>query len=313
MSRIPLGNELALAAIALAGWFALPQELGFLTQIIATILFVLSLDLVIGFAGIPSLGQAAMFGSGAYAAGLAALHLTGEPLTGLLLGGLAGLAAAALSGALILRTHGLTFLMLTIAVAQLLYEIANKASAITGGDDGLSGFQMSPLLGLWAFDFAGRTAYVYAACVLVACFAVLRRLAASPFGLTCLGIKSDAVRMAAIGCNVPRHLLTLYAIAGFFAGVAGALATQTTQAASLATLDFQVSAEALIMLVLGGAGRLWGAVLGTILFMVVHHVAAAFNPYHWMFVIGAMLILAVLLLPKGLIDGFDRLTRRRAP
>ena len=310
MNRLPLGQELLLALIALAGWVLLPQDLGFVAQMIATMIFVLSLDLVIGFAGIPSLGHAAMFGSGAYAAGLTALHLTGEPLTGLLLGGLAGLLVALSSGALILRTHGLTFLMLTIAVAQLLYEVASKARAVTGGDDGFPSFELRPLLGAFAFDFAGRTAYLYAAAVLVVCFALMRRLVASPFGLACLGIKSDAARMAALGCDVPRHLSTIYAIAGFFAGVAGALATQTAQAASLSVLDFQVSAEALIMLVLGGAGRLWGAVLGTMLFMGVHHVASGANPYHWMFVIGALLIVVVLALPRGLIDGFDRLLRR---
>lgn len=308
--RAPFGQELALLAIGAAGYVLFPQDLGFLTQMAATALFVLSLDLVVGFGGLASLGQAAMSGAGAYAAGLAAIHLTGEPLTGLLLGGLAGMAIAALSGAIVLRTHGLTFMMLTIAVQQLLLETANKASAVTGGDDGLSGIEIRPLFSLFAFDFVGRTAYLYSIGVLVVCFALMRRLAASPFGLTCLGIKADRVRMAALGCNVRRHLLILYAIAGFFSGIAGALATQATQAVGLSTLDFQVSAEALIMLVLGGGGRLWGAILGTVLFMGVHHVASAVNPYHWMFVIGALLIGVVLRLPRGLIDGFDQLAAR---
>lgn len=308
--RLPLLPELALLLLGAAGFFLLPQDLALLTRILIMGLFVLSLSLVLGQAGIATLGHAALYGSGAYAAGLWALHVTPEPISGLLAGALAGAVMAFLSGALILRTRGLTLLMLSIAVAQVLLEAANKLRGITGGDDGLSGFDVAPVLGLFGFDFLGRTGYWYALLVLVLCYGLLRVLVRAPFGRTCRGIRSDRARMAAIGCNVYGSLLSVYSVSGAFAGIAGALSAQTSQVVSLHSLSFELSAEALVMLVIGGSGRLAGALIGTPVFMLVHHYASAINPYHWLFVIGVLLIVIVLLMPRGIVQVVEAASRR---
>lgn len=310
MRLLPL-PELTLAAIGVAAFFVAPDDLGFLTGIAITGIFVLSLSVVLGQAGIATLGQAALFGSGAYAAGLTALHLTQNPLIGLAVGGIAGAAVALASGIVMLRTHGLTFLMLSIAAAQLLYELANKAQAITGGDDGLGGFSLDPIVGLFRFDVQGRTGYLYGLSLLVAAYWLVRRLADAPFGLTCRGIRADRLRMSALGAPVFRHLLAAYVIGGFLAGLAGALTAQTTEIVGLQSLSFAQSAEALVMLVLGGAGRPAGALIGTAVFMIVHHVAAAVDPFRWMLVIGLMLIATILVLPDGLASLPARLRGRR--
>jgi branched-chain amino acid transport system permease protein len=307
---LPCIPELLLLCAGLAAMALMPDEMGFLTRAVTSMLFVLSLDLVLGYCGVVTLGHAALFGVGAYAAGIYAIHLSPEPLTGLLVGGVAGGIVAAATGLFLLRTHGLTCLMMTIAVAQILLEILNKWRSVTGGDDGLSGVVVRPVLGVFEFDFLGRTGFLYSLAVLVVAFAVMRRLVGSPFGLTCIGIREDRQRMTALGCHVYGHTLVMYVLGGVFAGIAGALMAQTTQVVGLSSLGFAWSAEALVMLVLGGMGRLWGAVIGTVLFMVVHHFASAIDPFKWMFVIGGLLIAVVLLFPSGLVDAASRLFGR---
>ncbi len=315
IGRLPHMVELALLIVGALAFFVFPDDLGLMTSIVIMTLFVLSLSLVLGQAGIPTIGHAALYGSGAYAAGLWALHVTAEPLSGLAAGGLAGAIVAALSGLLLLRTRGLTLVMLSIAFAQVLFEIANKARGVTGGDDGLSGLTVSPVLGIFRFDFYGRTGYWYSLIVLVLSYALLRRLVASPFGLTCRGIRSDKTRMLAIGGHVYGALMTVYVIGGVFAGIAGALTAQTAQVVGLNSLSFQQSADALVMLVIGGTWTLAGALVGAPVFMVVHHIASTASPYHWLVVIGLLLILTVLYLPKGLIylipAGLERLRDRQ--
>ncbi|MBK4721925.1 branched-chain amino acid ABC transporter permease [Azospirillum sp. YIM DDC1] len=295
-----------LAAAGLAAFWLFPNDLGLMTRIAATALYVLSLDLVLGFGGIATLGQAAMFGSGAYAAGIAAVHLVSDPLVLLAVGALAGGLVALVTGALILHARGLTLLMLTIAVVQIVQEVVNKARDLTGGSDGLSGIEPSPLFGLFRFDMFGRTSYLFALAVLLVGFLVARRIVRSPFGLACRGVKEDPLRIAALGGSPRRYLVTLYAIAGVFAGVAGALTAVTSGIVGLDSVSFSWSAEALVMLVLGGAGRLVGAVIGTVAFMTIHHVMAAIDPFHWMLFIGLFLMGTVLFLPGGIASLADR-------
>lgn len=294
----PWRAPLILAAIGLAAWFALPDQLGLLTRLFTTALLVLSLDLVVGIAGIATLGQAAMFGVGAYAAGIAALRLTADPLIGLGLGVAAGALTALISGAFLLRYQGFTLLMLTVAVAQILQNLASKWRDLTGGDDGLTGFAPGPLLGRFAFDLEGRTAALYALAVLVLALYAARRVVDSPFGLAVRGIHENRARMAALGTPVFARLLAMYTLAGALAGAAGALSAQTNAIVGLDSLGFALSAEALVMLILGGAGRLTGALVGATVFTLLHHTAASINPYHWLFVIGAALM-GVVLLPPG--------------
>lgn len=289
---------LLVLAIGLIAWWALPEQLGLLTRIAITALFVLSLDLVVGIAGLATLGHAALFGAGAYAAGLFALKASGEPLLGLAVGAGAGALLALASGAFLLRYHGFTFLMLTVAVAQIAASLAQKARDWTGGDDGLSGFAMGPLLGRFAFDLEGRTAALYAIAVLALGLYVARRVVDSPFGLAVRGIHENRARMAALGTPVLRRLLAMYTLAGALAGAAGALSAQTNAIVGLDSLSFALSAEALVMLILGGAGRLHGALIGAVVFTLLHHTAASINPYHWLFIIGAALMVVVLLPPQ---------------
>ncbi len=301
----PLLPETFLLGGGLLAFWLFPGDLGLLANMAATCLFALSLSLVLGQAGIASMGHAALFGAGAYGAGLFAMHISGNPLLGLLVGGVAGLLVAILSGAVLLRSKGLTLVMLTIASAQILLELVNWARGVTGGDDGLTGFSIDPLFGLFAFDFEGRTGYLYTLGVLVIVYLALRKLVASPFGLTARAIRLDAGRVEALGGRVYRHLLAVYAVGGFAAGLAGALTAQTAKVASLSMLDFQLSAGVLIMVVLGGTSRLAGAIIGTIAYMVIHHVASNLSPHHWLLVIGILLICTMVFLPGGLIQLYD--------
>ncbi len=284
--------------LGLAAWWALPEQLGLLTRIAITGLFVLSLDLVVGIAGLATLGQAALFGAGAYAAGIFALRIHPDPLLGLAAGVGTGAALALISGAFVLRYHGFTFLLRTVAVAQIAASLAQKSRDWTGGDDGLTGFTMAPLLGHYAFDLEGKTAALYAIVVLVVGLYVARRVVDSPFGLAVRGIHENRARMAALGTPVLRRLLVMYTLAGALGGAAGALSAQTNAIVGLDSLSFALSAEALVMLILGGAGRLHGALIGALLFTLLHHTAASINPYHWLFVVGAALMAVVLVPPQ---------------
>ncbi len=290
-------SAMILLIIGAAACFAMPEQLGLMTRIFVTALLVLSLDLVVGVAGLATLGHAAMFGIGAYAAGNFALHVAPDPLAGLCIGMAAGGALAFFSGLFLLRYQGFTFLMLTVAVSQIMLSLAQKARDWTGGDDGLSGFMNSPLLGRFVFDLEGKVAAGYSLIVLVILFYVARRLVDSPFGLAVRGVHESRARMAALGTPVFRRLLAMYAVAGLLAGAAGALSAQTNAVVGLDSLSFALSAEILVMLVLGGAGNLHGALLGAAVFTLLHHTASSINPYHWLFVVGFLLMAVVLLSP----------------
>lgn len=301
-----LRGELMLMALGLLAFVLFPQDLGLLTNMATMSIFALSLSLVLGQAGIATLGQAALYGSGAYVAGWTALYWTADPMVGLLLGGLGGGAIALLSGAVMLRSTKLTLVMLTIAVAQLLLELANWARGLTGGDDGLAGFNIGPLFGIWEFSFLGHTGYFYALGALVLVYFLVRNLVESPFGLTAKAIRQDPGRVQALGGRVYLHLLAVYTVGGIVAGLAGALTAQTSKVANLFMLDFTTSAGVVVMIVLGGTRRLSGAVLGTVAYMAIHHIASTLNPYHWLFFIGSMLIVVLIVLPEGLIGLVDR-------
>ncbi len=274
------------------------------TQVIIMIIFALSLDLAVGYGGIDTLGHAALFGTGAYAAGLFALHVSTEPITGLLVAGIAGAAIALVTGPLVLRTRGITQVMLTLAVSTVLLEIANAWKPVTGGADGLAGFRVAPVLGLFPFDLAGRTAYWYGAAVMAVTFFLCKALVNSPFGLTIRGIRENPVRMRMLGVPVRLRLLLLYTISGVFAGWAGGLSAQVTKLVGLDTLEFVLSGNALVMLILGGPGSLYGAIVGATVFVVLSDRAAAINPFHWLFALGIVLILAVRYAPAGLVGLF---------
>ena len=296
--------------LAVAAYFIFPDYLALGSQILANILFALSLDLILGYAGIVTLGHAAFFGIGAYAAGLLAAHGWGEPISGLILAGIAAAIIGLASGAIILRTRALTLLMLTLMIAVMLQEAANKAGDVTGGADGLQGMNVWPLLGLFHFDLYYHTAYVYCLAVLFLFWLAARRIVHSPFGRALTGIRESEARMHAIGSPVFLRRLTIYTVAAGFAGVAGALVAQTTQFVGLEVLSFERSGAVVIMLIIGGVGRLYGPFIGVPLYMILQDRFAQADPVYWDFWIGLLLVLVVVFARGGILGVAERLLRR---
>ncbi len=292
------GFWLAFAACGLL----LPDHLALLSQILIFGLFAVSLDLALGYAGILTVGHAAFFGIGAYSAGLFARHVGADPLAGLGVAlTVAGLAGYALS-TLMVRGADLTRLMISIGVCMLLAELANRLSEITGGSDGLQGIVMAPLLGSFEFDLRGQTAFVYSLVVVLLAFLLMRRIVGSPFGLSLRGIHDNRQRMLALGSPVAARLRMAYGLSAALAGVAGALLAQTSQFVGIESLSFQRSAEILVILVLGGTGRLYGGMVGALVYLLLHDRFADLSPQYWMLGLGLFLI-AVVLLGRGGILG----------
>jgi branched-chain amino acid transport system permease protein len=307
-----LAGVAAIVVAAAAGYFLFPDNLALLTRIIAIALLVLSLDLVTGYCGVATLGHAALFGSGAYAAGILSAHYgINDPLLMTLAGILGGALAGLVCGIVILRAHGLPQLVLSIALINLFHEFANKASSWTGGSDGLSGIAPDALLGTFEFDLYGHTAYFFGVALILVVFVLLRLLVRSPFGMLCRGIKEDPLRVRAMGASPKAALIRMYVISGAVAGVGGALNAVSTQVVGLDSLSFTLSAESLVMLVLGGTGSLFGALSGTVIFMLFEDYVSAANPFHWLTIVGALLIAVVLFAPKGLYGTAAALLSRR--
>ena len=299
--------ELAFWLATLLPLWLTPTYLVLASQIAITALFALSLDLILGYAGIVSLGHAAYFGFGSYTAGLIAKWGWGEPLTGLVVAAAAAGVLGYLTSFIIARFRHLALIMITLGIGLLLAEAANSASWLTGGADGLQGVRMWKLFGVFEFDLWGTTAYSYSLAVLFLLFLVARRLINSPFGLALRGIRENALRMPAIGAPSPAHIRKIYTIAAVLAGAAGALLAQTTETVSLETLSFGRSADVLVILILGGAGRLYGGLLGAIIYMVARDQFSGINPQYWYFWIGTLLIAVVIFLPNGILGGLARL------
>ncbi len=291
-------------------YVAFPGNRVLVTQILIAGLFALSLDLILGYGGIVSLGHAAFFGLGAYAAGLLAANGWQEPISGLLAAAAAAGLLGLLTSVVVVRLRGIALLMVTMGIALVLHEIAQKARGLTGGDDGLQGIAIDPVLGLFGFDLYGRTAFCYTLIVVFACFLLARRIVQSPFGLTLRGLRENASRLPAIGVSVGRASATVYTIAAVLAGIAGALLTQTTAYVSVEVLNFERSAEVLIMLILGGAGRLYGGLIGAAVFLVLRDRFADVSPQYWFFWLGLILVIVVLFARNGLLGALDAMRRR---
>jgi branched-chain amino acid transport system permease protein len=285
--------EWIILALAVASALLLPRYYPVLNEMAIIALFAVSLDLILGYAGIVSLGHAAFFGFGVYVAALFAKHVHGDPFLGLVVAAIATAALGLATAVLILRGTDLTRLMVTLGVALILLELANKLDWLTGGADGLQGVVMRPVLGLFAFDMAGRTAYFYSLAVLLLMLWLTRHLVASPFGMSLQAIRDNRLRAEAIGIPVNARLTAIYTISAAVAGIAGGLLAQTTGFASLDALDFQRSADILLVLVIGGTGYLLGGVIGAIIFTAMHHWLSAVTPQYWQFWIGLMLVIIV--------------------
>jgi len=302
--------ELAFWAFALAAFFVFPNHRVLGSQILITGLFAVSLDLIMGYAGIVSLGHAAYFGIGAYVAGLLALHGWGEPFSGLVVAGAAGAIVGFATSFLVVRGADLARLMVTLGIGLMLFEAANQLPSITGGADGLSGVTMGKVFGLYSFDLAGSTAYLYSLGIAFVLFVVARRIVSSPFGLSLRGVRENVRRMPAIGAPVTKRLIAIYTVSAAMAGVAGGLLAQTTQFVGLDVFGFPRSADLMIMLVLGGAGRLYGGLVGAAVFMLAHHYLSDLNPVYWEFWLGLLLVVVVLFARGGILGAIEALRGR---
>ena len=288
-------GEIAFWLIALACAFVFPSRYLIMTDILRLALFAMSLDLILGYAGIVSLGHAAFFGVGAYCAGLLALHgIITEPVLALIVAGLAAMVLGFLTSFLVIRGVDLTRLMVTLGIALLLEALAERYSNITGGTDGLQGIEMQPIFGIFGFDMFGKTGFFYSLIVLFLMFLLARRIVHSPFGLSLRAIRNNPLRAAAIGIPVNRRLVAIYTVAAFYAGIAGALFTQTTALASLDVFAFEKSADLMLVLVIGGTGYLYGGLIGAVVFRMLQELFSTLTPQYWLFWIGLVLVAIVM-------------------
>ena len=286
--------EIAFLVLLPLSWFAAGEQHSLLANEIAIFaLFALSLDLILGYAGIVSLGHAAFFGTGAYAAALFAKFVMPDPLVGLVVATALTAVLGAASSVLVMRGSDMARLMITLGVAAILYELANKLE-FTGGADGLQGVTIAPLLGRFEFDLYGRVAFAYALVVLIVALLIARRIVHSPFGWSLQAIRDNRLRAGAIGLNVDARLGVIYTISAAMAGAAGGVLAQTTGFASLDGLDFHRSADTMLMVVIGGAGWLWGGVFGAIAFKLLHDLLSAWTPQYWTFWLGLFLVVLVM-------------------
>lgn len=289
-------SEVVFWLLALSTIFLFPNRYLIMTEIAWLALFALSLDLILGYAGIISLGHAAFFGFGGYAAGLLAVHgIITEPVLALVVAGFASMLLGFVTSFLVMRGSDLTRLMVTLGVALLLRELANRYSGITGGSDGLQGIEMQPILGLFSFDLYGKVGFIYCLIVLFILFLLARRIVHSPFGLSLRAIRNNPLRASAIGIPVNRRLIAIYTIAAFYAGIAGALSTQTTALASLDGFAFDRSADLMLVLIIGGTGYLYGGLIGAVIFKLLQELFSTLTPQYWQFWIGLVLVVIVLI------------------
>jgi branched-chain amino acid transport system permease protein len=305
--------------LALAFYFLFPRHLGFGTELLITVLFAISLDLALGYAGIVTLGHAAFFGAGAYTVGMLAHHgIWNEPITGLIAAAAVAGAIGLASGLVLLRTTGLTLLMLTLCTMALLEEAANLGHDWTGGFDGLTGITIPPLFGLFEFNpLFPKVQYLYILAVLLVCFVFVRTLVYSPFGQSLTGIRENTLRMHAVGAPVRTRLIVCYTISAAIAGIAGGLWAQANAYVNLSTLGLDRAATVLIILVLGGYGRLYGAFVGAVAYMVLAHFLSKLYPTAWQLGLGLMLVIIALFARGGILGIGDviagKFRARRAP
>ncbi len=288
----------------------MPGYLDLGTRMVILTLAAMSLDLLVGYCGLVTLGHAAFFGVGAYAAGIFAIRVWADPVVGLLAGGAVAALLGVLSGAVLLRARRLTLIMLSLATVLIVQEVANKMNWLTGGADGLQGIVMQPVLGQFAFDLSGRVSYAYAATVLALGFLVFRTVVDSMFGKSLVGIRENESRMHALGTPVDGRLRTVFVISAAMAGIAGGLQAQVSEFVSLNAVSVEFSGEILIMLILGGAGRRYGAFLGAPLYVFMQDYLAREDPTNWYLWIGLLLLAIVFLAPGGLAVWIGALTRR---
>ena len=306
----PWEPVLWLAALA-APWL-LKEHALIINEVAIVALFAVSLDLILGYTGIVSLGHAAFLGFGAYSAALFAKHIHSDPMVGLAVGTAAGTLLGAVASLTIMRGTDLTRIMVTLGLTLILFELANKLDWLTGGADGLQGVVMGPLLGRFEFDLYGQVAAAYSIAVLLVCFLLARRLVHSPFGATLKAVRDNRLRAMSIGIPVASRLAVVYTVSAGMAGAAGALLAQTTGFASLDVFSIERSADVVLMLVIGGVGWLYGGVVGAVVFKLLHDVIAGITPQYWTFWVGLFLVVLVLVGRERLLRPWTWFSRKDA-
>lgn len=289
-----------LLGLIFATWplFLSSYYLGLITQALIFALFAMSLDLLVGTLGLPSLGHAAYFGVGAYTAGLLTFKVTQSFWLCLAAGTCVGLIVAVVFGFLAVRTHGASFLMITLALAQVLWGIAYKWRGFTGGDDGLSG------IALPNFGFpleVTETSYYYVVLIIVGLMSLfLKIVVASPFGAALKGIRESESRMRSLGYNAFLYKYLCFVIAGGVASVSGVLFLFYNRFVGPADLGIVLSAKGLLMVILGGAGTLWGPALGAVIITLLEHIASA-HIDRWLMLMGVIYVTVIMFFPKGIV------------
>jgi branched-chain amino acid transport system permease protein len=279
-----------------------------LTRILVFALFAVSLDLLVGVTGLPSLGHAGYFGAGAYAAGWVSINVTAEAPYPLLAGLGVGVLSAALTGWITVRSHGVFFLMLTLAIGETLQQLADSWASVTGGANGLTGVPAVRIAGTPLAN-AGFT-YWYVLAVGAAGFGLVWLVARSPFGMALRGIRDNEPRMRALGYATAWSKYAVFVIAGGVAGVAGSLLIAQQRLVTPADLGFTTASLALLAVIIGGAGSLWGACLGAALVIAIRDALGPSLGGHGTLLLGAVFVLVVYLLPRGAAG--IRIRRRRS-
>jgi branched-chain amino acid transport system permease protein len=287
----------ALAALAAVPLFVDPFGTSTLSRMLVFALFAMSLDLLVGTTGLPSLGHAAYFGIGAYTAGLVAFHWTAEGLVTVLAAALAGAVAAAATGWLAVRSGGVFFLMLTLAIGELVHQLAQSLSSVTGGSNGLFGIPSVRIAGT-PLILAGYVYWFILAVVLLGALG-LWLVTSSPFGAALRGIRDNEARMRSLGYSPFRYKYLAFAIAGGFAGLAGGLFAVLVRIVNPSDAGFTTSALMLLAVVLGGAGTLWGPALGAAVVVLVRDTFGPTLDGHGPLLLGIVFVVAVYLLPRG--------------
>ncbi|AJF01182.2 inner-membrane translocator [Pandoraea apista] len=278
------------------------------TRVLVMALAAMALNFLLGFTGVLSFGHAAYFGLGAYGVGMTIRYLTPDTLLGILIGVVAGTLAAAAIGALIVRLRGVYFAMATIAFGQVFYFIAFTWNAVTGGDDGLSGWHRMPIrLGSYAIDiFSDERLFYY---FVLACFAIsvtiMAAILRSPFGHTLLAIRENEKRARFLGIPIEWHIWLSFVISCFFVSLAGTLFALLNNFADPHGLRWDQSGDFVIMAVLGGMRSFWGPLIGAAIFVVVQDFISS-RTENWMSFIGLLFILVVVFFPRGVLGVLDR-------
>ncbi|HEU5469230.1 MAG TPA: branched-chain amino acid ABC transporter permease [Actinophytocola sp.] len=286
----------AVVFLAAAPLFLAPYATTTLTRMLVFALLAASLDLLVGVTGLPSLGHAAYFGVGAYAAAWFTKNVTATGPVPVLVALAAGAATAAATGWVAVRTHGVFFLMLTLAIGEIVAQAAETWEPVTGGSNGLYGVPSTRIAGS-PLDVAGLYWYVLA--VFLAGFLVLWLVSRSPFGAALRGIRDNEPRMRALGYATRPYKFVAFVIAGAVAGLAGGLLAAQQRLVTPADLGFTTAALALLAVIIGGAGSLWGPCLGAALVIVVRDVVGPDLGGHGPLLLGLVFILVVYLLPRG--------------